>query len=86
MSNVEYVKVNTEEDYIKVIPSTALTYTTADETSVWFSSGVFTTTINDWTGSLTFSAADTAPTYTLSNDVQTITGSLIARGTAASTD
>ena len=51
-----------------------------DKTSLWYSSGTINAIINDWTGTLTYSAADAAPSYELTDPSGTTTsGTLTAR-------
>jgi hypothetical protein len=44
--------------------------------NVWFKSGTMKATFNNWTGDVTYTNANTAPTYSITNGTETATGSL----------
>lgn len=54
----------------------------AGDSNAWYQSGKMKTTLNNWTGDVTYSSTTTPPTYSLTNGSETLTGSLRAsRGT-----
>lgn len=67
-------KTEDSEDYTKLV-MTNLTENN-DSTSKWFTGGKFDVTFNDWTGSVTYTNATTAPTYSLTRGSETLTGTL----------
>jgi hypothetical protein len=47
-----------------------------DDTSPWYATGTVDLAYNNWSGQVTYSGATTAPTYTLSNGFEQITGTV----------
>lgn len=49
----------------------------------WYAGGGFDVTLGNWQGSIIYTDAATAPTYTLTNGSETLTGAIAATATAA---
>lgn len=69
-------KLNGEDDgtanfIVNSYSGKSLTYTDND---LFFRTGVIDFTINDWKGSMTYSGADTAPSFTVANSKDSFTG------------
>ena len=62
------------EDFTQI--ETSGLVSSSGSNNVWFKSGKMKTTLNNWTGDVTYSNTTTPPTYSISNGTETATGSL----------
>lgn len=54
-----------------------------DGSATWFSAGTIAFVLNNWTGTLTFTGSETAPTYEMTDGTSTLSGSLTASSASA---
>jgi hypothetical protein len=69
------------EDFSQ-LESSSIVQAKGDNT--WYQSGKMKTTLNNWTGDVTYRGTTTAPTYNMGNGSETATGSLSSTRTVAS--
>ena len=50
----------------------------------WYAGGYFDVIYNNWTGKVTYKDEKTAPTYTLTNGTDTITGTIVGKSNTLS--